>query len=103
MPLLGITEQRIADEIGSAATGREPSDRAVHIPRWRPGHRARRTAIARIKLDCVPSDLLGKSGRAMLAALIAGTTDPNVHGARAWSNRNVRVVAAEELAGTGWG
>ena len=31
-----------------------------------------------IKLDCVASDLLGKSGRAMLAALIAGTTDPNV-------------------------
>jgi transposase len=30
-----------------------------------------------IKLDCVASDLLGKSGRAMLAALIAGTTDPN--------------------------
>ena len=31
-----------------------------------------------IKLDCVASDLLGKSGRAMLAALIDGTTDPNV-------------------------
>lgn len=31
-----------------------------------------------IKLDCVASDLLGKSGRAMLAALIAGTTDPEV-------------------------
>lgn len=31
-----------------------------------------------IKLDCVASDLLGKSGRAMLAALIAGTTDANV-------------------------
>ena len=31
-----------------------------------------------IKLDCVASDLLGKSGRAMLAALIAGTTDPDV-------------------------
>ena len=29
-----------------------------------------------IKLDCVASDLLGKSGRAMLAALIDGTTDP---------------------------
>jgi len=31
-----------------------------------------------IKLDCVASDLLGKSGRAMLAALIDGTTDPEV-------------------------
>ncbi len=31
-----------------------------------------------IKLDCVASDLLGKSGRAMLAALIDGTTNPNV-------------------------
>lgn len=31
-----------------------------------------------IKLDCVASDLLGKSGRAMLAALIAGTTDAAV-------------------------
>jgi hypothetical protein len=29
-----------------------------------------------IKLDCVASDLLGKSGRAMLAALIDGTTAP---------------------------
>ena len=31
-----------------------------------------------IKLDCVASDLLGKSGRAMLDALVAGTTDPQV-------------------------
>jgi transposase len=31
-----------------------------------------------IKLDCVASDLLGKSGRAMLDALVLGTTDPNV-------------------------
>jgi transposase len=31
-----------------------------------------------IKLDCVASDLLGKSGRAMLNALITGTTDPAV-------------------------
>jgi len=29
-----------------------------------------------IKLDSVASDLLGKSGRAMLDALVAGTTDP---------------------------
>ncbi len=31
-----------------------------------------------IKLDCVASDILGKSGRAMLDALVAGTTDPHV-------------------------
>ncbi len=31
-----------------------------------------------IKLDCVATDILGVSGRAMLEALIAGTTDPDV-------------------------
>jgi transposase len=31
-----------------------------------------------IKLDSVASDLLGKSGRAMLDALVTGTTDPEV-------------------------
>jgi len=31
-----------------------------------------------IKLDCVASDILGKSGRAMLDALVNGTTDPEV-------------------------
>jgi transposase len=31
-----------------------------------------------IKLDCVASDLLGTSGRAMLDALVAGTTDPEI-------------------------
>ena len=30
-----------------------------------------------IKLDCVASDILGASGRAMLDALVAGTTDPH--------------------------
>jgi len=33
---------------------------------------------AGIKLDCVASDILGKSGRDMLDALVAGTTDPEV-------------------------
>jgi transposase len=33
---------------------------------------------AGIKLDCVAADTLGKSGRDMLDALVAGTTDPNV-------------------------
>jgi transposase len=31
-----------------------------------------------IKLDCVASDILGASGRAMLDALVQGTTDPEV-------------------------
>ena len=31
-----------------------------------------------IKLDCVATDILGVSGRAMLDALVAGTTDPAV-------------------------
>jgi transposase len=31
-----------------------------------------------IKLDCVAPDILGKSGRAMLDALLAGSTDPQV-------------------------
>jgi transposase len=33
---------------------------------------------AGIKLDCVASDVLGKSGRDMLDALVAGERDPNV-------------------------
>jgi transposase len=31
-----------------------------------------------IKLDCVATDILGKSGRAMLDAMVSGTTDPEV-------------------------
>ena len=31
-----------------------------------------------IKLDCVATDILGKSGRAMLDALVTGTTDPEL-------------------------
>ena len=31
-----------------------------------------------VKLGCVATDILGKSGRAMLDALIAGTTDPEI-------------------------
>jgi len=33
---------------------------------------------AGIKLDCVATDILGVSGRAMLEALVAGTTDPQL-------------------------
>ena len=45
---------------------------------------ARRKRLAKvledagIKLACVASDTLGVSGRAMLEALVAGTTDPQV-------------------------
>ena len=31
-----------------------------------------------IKLDCVATDILGVSGRAMLDALVSGTTDPEI-------------------------
>jgi transposase len=31
-----------------------------------------------IELDCVATDVMGKSGRAMLDALVSGTTDPVV-------------------------
>ena len=31
-----------------------------------------------VKLDCVATDILGKSGRAMLDALVSGTTDPEL-------------------------
>src|SRR5450631_4643342 len=31
-----------------------------------------------IKRDCVATDILGKSGRAMLDALVSGTTDPEL-------------------------
>jgi transposase len=31
-----------------------------------------------IKLDCVATDMMGRSGRAMLDALVSGTTDPQV-------------------------
>jgi transposase len=31
-----------------------------------------------IKLDCVATDILGKSGRAMLDAIVGGTTDPEL-------------------------
>src|SRR3954452_6639340 len=39
---------------------------------------------AGIKLDSVASDVLGVSGRAMLAALVAGERDPDVLADRAW-------------------
>ncbi len=49
-----------------------------------------------IKLDCVASDLLGKSGRAMLDALVDGTTDPEVLADLAKGRLRVKVPALKE-------
>ena len=38
-----------------------------------------------VKLDCVASDLLGRSGRAMLDALVSGTTDPRSSPSWRWA------------------
>jgi transposase len=45
-----------------------------------------------IKLDCVATDILGASGRAMLDALVAGTTDPTVLAELASARRSRRCV-----------
>jgi hypothetical protein len=49
-------------------------------PRTRPrSHRLHKALEdAGIKLDCVAADVMGKSGRDMLDALVGGTTDPEV-------------------------
>ena len=49
-----------------------------------------------IKLDCVASDLLGKSGRAMLAALIEGTTDADVLAELALGKLRLKLPALRE-------
>jgi transposase len=49
-----------------------------------------------IKLDCVASDLLGKSGRAMIDALIAGTTDPAVLAELAQGKLRAKLPALRE-------
>ena len=49
-----------------------------------------------IKLDCVASDLLGKSGRAMIAALIAGTSDPDVLAELAQGKLRAKLPALRE-------
>jgi transposase len=49
-----------------------------------------------IKLDCVASDLLGKSGRAMLDALVAGTTDPAVLADLARGQLRKKIPALQE-------
>jgi transposase len=49
-----------------------------------------------IKLDCVASDLLGKSGRAMLDALVGGTTDPAVLADLARGQLRKKIPALQE-------
>ncbi len=49
-----------------------------------------------IKLDCVASDILGKSGRAMLDALVSGTTDPEVLADLAQGRLRVKIPALKE-------
>jgi transposase len=49
-----------------------------------------------IKLDCVATDILGLSGRAMLEALVAGTTDPLVLAELARGRLRAKIPALEE-------
>jgi transposase len=49
-----------------------------------------------IKLDCVASDILGRSGRAMLDALLAGTTDPEVLANLARGRMRAKIPALRE-------
>jgi transposase len=49
-----------------------------------------------IKLDCVATDILGKSGRAMLDALVAGTTDPQVLADLAKGRMRAKIPALRE-------
>jgi transposase len=49
-----------------------------------------------IKLDCVASDLLGMSGRAMLEALVAGTSDPQLLAELARGKLRAKIPALRE-------
>jgi len=49
-----------------------------------------------IKLDCVASDILGKSGRAMLDALVGGTTDPEILAELAKGRLRSKIPALQE-------
>jgi transposase len=49
-----------------------------------------------IKLDCVASDILGKSGRAMLDALVDGTRDPEVLADLAKGRMRAKIPALKE-------
>jgi transposase len=49
-----------------------------------------------IKLDCVASDILGASGRAMLDALVAGTTEPQILADLAKGRLRAKIPALRE-------
>src|SRR4029453_14919590 len=49
-----------------------------------------------IKLDCVATDILGASGRAMLDALVAGTTDPDILAELAKGRLRTKIPALKE-------
>jgi len=49
-----------------------------------------------IKLDCVATDILGVSGRRMLAALIEGTTDPDILAELAKGRMRAKIGALRE-------
>ena len=49
-----------------------------------------------IKLDCVATDILGKSGRAMLDALCEGTTDPEILAELAKGRLRAKIPALRE-------
>jgi transposase len=49
-----------------------------------------------IKLDCVATDILGRSGRAMLDALVAGTTDPEILADLAKGRMRAKIPALRE-------
>jgi transposase len=49
-----------------------------------------------IKLDCVATDILGVSGRRMLAALISGTTDPELLAELAKGRMRAKIPALRE-------
>ena len=49
-----------------------------------------------IKLDCVASDILGKSGRAMLDALVNGTRDPEVLAELARGRMRAKIPALKQ-------
>jgi transposase len=49
-----------------------------------------------IKLDCVATDILGVSGRAMLDALVNGTTDPEILAQLAKGRLRAKLPALEE-------
>ena len=49
-----------------------------------------------IKLNCVATDILGKSGRAMLDALVGGTTDPEILAELALGKLRKKIPALRE-------